>query len=391
MTVADATPDLEQVDRHDRAFLGHPRGLWYLAFTEAWERFWSYGMQALLVLYMVKYLLLPGRIEHVAIFEGPSATFALYRGLEGQALASDIFGTYIGTVSHADARRGPGGSRARAEHDVSGRLLMAAGHFLMAVRATFLLALLCLVLGPACFKGNIASQVGALYRPGRSASRGRLPDLLARHQRRRDRVAVDCGRLGEKVGWHYGFGGAGVGMLIGLRIYLNGRRYCRRRTADARSVAKRARPKLGAGDGPRHRLLILLLPVLAVRVPNNQQIFNAYLVWADKSSISFLGKTLPTTWLVTLDAALSFSMLVAVAAFWKWWGTKRREPDEISKMIIGSFFTIAGGLCLFMAALTQPHGGKIPPVLADHVPSSEQHRLRAHPADQPRALLEDRA
>jgi len=51
--------------------------------------------------------------------------------------------------------------------------------------------------------------------------------------------------------------------------------------------------------------------------------------------------------------------LVAVAAFWKWWGTHRREPDEISKMIIGSLFTVAGGLCLFMAALTQPHGGKI--------------------------------
>ena len=52
-------------------------------------------------------------------------------------------------------------------------------------------------------------------------------------------------------------------------------------------------------------------------------------------------------------------MLVAVAAFWKWWGGRRREPDEISKMIIGSFFTIGGGLCLFMAALTQPEGGKI--------------------------------
>ena len=52
-------------------------------------------------------------------------------------------------------------------------------------------------------------------------------------------------------------------------------------------------------------------------------------------------------------------MLVAVAAFWKWWGTHHREPDEISKMIIGSFFTVAGGMCLFMAALTQPAAGKI--------------------------------
>jgi POT family proton-dependent oligopeptide transporter len=52
-------------------------------------------------------------------------------------------------------------------------------------------------------------------------------------------------------------------------------------------------------------------------------------------------------------------MLVAVAAFWKWWSINHREPDEISKMIIGSVFTVAGGLCLFMAALTQPAGGKI--------------------------------
>jgi POT family proton-dependent oligopeptide transporter len=68
---------------------------------------------------------------------------------------------------------------------------------------------------------------------------------------------------------------------------------------------------------------------------------------------------MPSSWLITLDAALSFSMLVAVAAFWKWWSLKRREPDEVTKMIIGSFFTIAGGLCLLIAALTQPPGGKI--------------------------------
>jgi POT family proton-dependent oligopeptide transporter len=52
-------------------------------------------------------------------------------------------------------------------------------------------------------------------------------------------------------------------------------------------------------------------------------------------------------------------MLVAVAAFWKWWSIDHREPDEISKMIIGSIFTVAGGLALFMAALTQQPGEKI--------------------------------
>jgi POT family proton-dependent oligopeptide transporter len=68
---------------------------------------------------------------------------------------------------------------------------------------------------------------------------------------------------------------------------------------------------------------------------------------------------MPSSWLITLDATLSFAMLVAVAAFWKWWSLKRTEPDEISKMIIGSLFTIAGGACLFLAAVTQPGDGKI--------------------------------
>jgi POT family proton-dependent oligopeptide transporter len=100
--------------------------------------------------------------------------------------------------------------------------------------------------------------------------------------------------------------------------------------------------------------------VLAISLLTNQEIFNAYLVWGDQQfNLKLLGWAFPSTWLITIDAAVSFAMLVAVAAFWKWWGTRRREPDEISKMIIGSLFTVTGGLCLFMAALTQPAGGKI--------------------------------
>src|SRR5689334_23728006 len=81
----------------DRSFFGHPRGLGYIAFTEAWERFSYYGMQALLVLYMVKHLLLSGYIEHVAAFQA-LRQLPLYRGLNGQALASAIFGTYSASV-----------------------------------------------------------------------------------------------------------------------------------------------------------------------------------------------------------------------------------------------------------------------------------------------------
>ena len=74
-------------EEHTPGFLGHPRGLWFLAFTEAWERFSYYGMQSLLVLYMVKYLLLPGRIERVMIFDA-FRRLPLYNGLDGQPIAS---------------------------------------------------------------------------------------------------------------------------------------------------------------------------------------------------------------------------------------------------------------------------------------------------------------
>ena len=96
MTVADAQPDLEHLDRSDRAFLGHPKGLGYLGFTEGCERFSYYSMQTLLVLYMVNYLLVPGRMENVVGLDWLNAH--VYPGLSGQPLASAIFGTYTALV-----------------------------------------------------------------------------------------------------------------------------------------------------------------------------------------------------------------------------------------------------------------------------------------------------
>jgi POT family proton-dependent oligopeptide transporter len=167
------------------------------------------------------------------------------------------------------------------------------------------------------------------------------------------------GTLGQNVGWHYGFGCAGVVMVLGLIIYLSGQRYLPSETRATRAEKAAApRDKMSRNDWMRLIYLLILIPVLAISLLTNQEIFNAYLVWGDQHfDLTLLNNT--SSWLITVDATVSFSMLVAVAAFWKWWGTHHREPDEISKMIIGSVFTVAGGLCLFMAAATQPEGGKI--------------------------------
>src|SRR5262249_38959273 len=96
MTVADATPHYEVGPNDDRAFLGHPKGLGFLGFTEACERFSYYSMQTLLVLYMVNYLLVPGRMDRV-VGLGWLQTH-VYHGISGQPLASAIFGTYTSLV-----------------------------------------------------------------------------------------------------------------------------------------------------------------------------------------------------------------------------------------------------------------------------------------------------
>src|SRR6476661_7858479 len=145
-------------EEHVPEFFGHPRGLWYLAFTEAWERFSYYGMQSLLVLYMVKFLLLPDHIGHVVAFAGFRK---LYGGLDGQALASAIFGTYAAAVYLTPIFGGFLADRVlgRRRTVLLGALIMAAGHFLMAFEPAFLFALLSLIIGVGMFKGNIASQV----------------------------------------------------------------------------------------------------------------------------------------------------------------------------------------------------------------------------------------
>lgn len=368
MTTVDTTPELTIADHADRAFLGHPKGLGYLAFTEAWERFSYYGMQALLVLYMTKELLLPGHIENIAFFD---SFRRLYGGLEGQALASAIFGTYAASVYLTPIFGGLLADRVLGKRRtvLAGAIVMAAGHFLMAFEVSFLFALLCLVIGCGMFKGNIASQVGALYQPGdlRRADAFQLfylginAGVIA--------APLVVGTLGEEVGWHWGFGAAGVGMLLGLAIYVAGQRYLPREhffpqggheATTAQEGAAGGPARLTRADWPALVAVLLLIPVLAVAIVPNNQIFNAYLVWGDRAfDLTFFGRKLPTTWLVTLDAITSVSFLAIVALFWRLWGRTRREPDELSKMIIGSALSIGGMLCLWAAAATTAPGEKV--------------------------------
>ena len=137
-------------------FSGYPKGLGYLAFAEGCERFSYYGMQALLVIYMTDQLLLPGHVENVAFFElFRSMVQAVTGPLTPLALATTIGGLYSGLVYLTPILGGVLADRllGRTRSITTGAVLMALGHFLMAFEVSFLLALLCLLLGVRAVQG----------------------------------------------------------------------------------------------------------------------------------------------------------------------------------------------------------------------------------------------
>jgi len=351
-------------DAGDRAFFGHPKALGYLAFTEAWERFSYYGMQSLLVLYMTKTLLLSPHVDQIVGFDAFQAVIqAVYNpGVSVQKLSSAIFGLYSSLVYLTPILGGIIADRwlGKTRTILIGALLMAAGHFLMAFDATFLLALLCLVLGTGCFKGNIAGQVGSLYGEGDNRRADAFQVFYLGINAGVIAAPLIAGTLGEKVGWHWGFGAAGIGMLIALAIYMRGLSLLPPEPI-VRGAGKVERPKLKPGEGRTILLLVLLLPVMTASVLANQQIFNAYLIWADgQVNLEFGGEKVPTTWLITLDSVVSVSFLAGMVVFWRVWATRFKEPDEIGKLTIGAFISVTGVLCLAAgAAIAASTGTKV--------------------------------
>jgi POT family proton-dependent oligopeptide transporter len=348
----------------DKAFLGHPRGLAWLSFSEVWERFSYYGMQALLVLYMTHYLLQPGHIEHVAGF-GPFRAMieSAYGPLSPQALASAIFGLYAGFVYLTPILGGILADRVigRTNTIIVGALLMTAGHFLMAFEISFLPAMFCLLIGIGCFKGNIATQVGELYAPGDPRRADAFQIYMLGIQLAVIVSPLVCGTLGEVYGWHWGFGAAGVGMLIGLTTYLTGRPWLPPEPKIARGTARVPRPPLLPGEGRTIFVLALIVPVLAVASVGNQEIFNAYLVWGEANyQLVFFGKTMPITWLVSFDAIFSTVTLLLAVMFWRWWSKRWKEPNEMTKLTIGIVIAALAPLTLAAAsAIVATTGQKV--------------------------------
>jgi len=346
-------------------FFGHPTGLAYLAFTEAWERFSFSGMQALLVLYMVEQLLTPGHIEHVTGFGALRAALeTVYGPLAPQPLSSAIFGLYTGLVFFAPVFGGYLGDRRFGQHAMvmAGAVLMALGHLLMALESAFLLALALLILGAGCLKGNISKQVDGLYRDGdRKRTEGFQIFSMAINTGVIAAPLV-CGTLGEVYGWDYGFAAAGIGMMIGLGIYMAGKHHL---PPDTPRTQRERGPAL-----PRDRRVLGVLAVVFVVtccfLVAAGQLGNAYTLWllahADRQ---VGGLTIPVTWFQSLTPLFSVLLTPLVVRRWRALADRHIEPGLFAKMAIG--LTLAGAGLLLLAPLS--HLAHVPwwAVLPTHV------------------------
>jgi len=345
----------------DTAFLGHPWGLAWLSASEFWERFSYYGMQSLLVLYLLHYLLQPGHVEQVWGFESFRRLLQwlsqeapwLFGGKKEMVVASFTSQLYAGLVYVTPLVGGWLADRVlgRTKTVAIGAGLMLTGTFLLALNQTFLIGLAVLLAGVGCFKGNIAAQVGALYHIDDKRRADGFQIYFMGIQLAVIISPIICGTLGEKVDWHLGFIAAGVGMAVALAIYLGGRKTFPPEPAMKKNGSREKRPPLSRRDFWVVVLLVALLPVLAFTIVGNQEIFNAYLPWAEKNyQLMFFGWEVPVTWMLSFDAVFSSVTMVGVISFWRWYGKRWKEPDEITKIVIGVAISTLAPLTLAAAS-----------------------------------------
>jgi POT family proton-dependent oligopeptide transporter len=331
------------------SFAGHPKGLWYLVFTETWERFSYYGMTALLALYMVDELLLPGHVEHIAGFTALRHMLESISGpMSTQALAAQIVGLYSGLVYFTPLFGGLIADRWIGQRNavVLGALSMTAGHLAMTFDQSFLVALLFLIVGSGLLKGNISAQVGALYPVDDEARRNRGYVLFSTGINVGAVVGpLLCGLLAQVYGWHYGFGAAAILMVLGLATYLYGFRYLPARAAKT-AVEK---TKLTPADWAVIAALGLVTSITVFESIAWYQSLDVLMLWIQHHvQLNVFGFHVPVPWFVSLNALASIVAVPLLFWIWNWQASHGGEPGEMGKIGTGAW--IIAGCNLLLAA-----------------------------------------
>jgi POT family proton-dependent oligopeptide transporter len=319
-----------------RGCFGHPPGLTILFLTEMWEVFSYYGMRALLVYYMTRELAID------------------------QPRASLIYGLYTATAYLTPIFGGPIADRwlGKQRAVIIGGSVMALGHFMMAFPPLLYAALATIALGNGLFLPSLPSQIDGLYAPD-DARKDRAFNVYYVGINLGGFLApLVCGTLGEFYGWHWGFAAAGVGMLLGLAVYVLGAKHLPRETtsrgaAPGPSAPVSADARRPARLGAHGQTFILLFAIgIAVTVFRGayEQIGNTLALWADTGIDRRAGSlTLPMTWFQSLNPLLVFLMTPLLLAQWRRQTALGTEHSPLRKMAIGA--AIVGAAYLLVAGV----------------------------------------
>ncbi len=327
----------------DTGFFGHPKGLAILFGTEMWERFSYYGMRAILVLYLVS----ETRGENPGLGWDNASALSLYgwytmlvymMSIPGGWLADKVFGAkksvFIGGV------------------------LLVIGHGILSIEEmwAFYSGLLFIVLGVGMLKPNISTLVGGLYKKG---------DI------RRDKgftlfyiginvgafaSSIIVGWVGENIGWHYGFGLAAIGMVIGLIQYARGQKYLpdvgliKGGEADPELEKLKKQPLTKV---EKDRVVVLFITFFLTILfwgafEQAGGLMNIYTMEKTNRILPILNLEVPATWFQALNAFFIILLGTTVAGFWAKRKLKGKASTSLFKMIIG--LMIMGTGFFFMAA-----------------------------------------
>jgi proton-dependent oligopeptide transporter, POT family len=351
--VLDALERPVPVTAFERRFT-HPPGLVILFFAEMWERFSYYGMRGLLKLYMVNYLFVTAR-EGLQGCRNQSPPCELVTGDPSHVLgwaflrpllppnpaeaASLIYGTYTALVYATPFLGGILADRWLGQRKtvVVGGVLMALGHFVMAIESSFFLALGLLILGNGAFKPNVSTQVGGLYPQGDPRRDGAYTIFYMGINLGAFICNLVCGTLAAIYGWHYGFAAAGVGMMIGLIVYLAGQKYLAPDQLAVAGAEHVQRKPLDTAEWKRVWALVILCALNIVFWAVYEQQGNTMQSWADERTHwpVVLGFQIPSTWFQSFNPLCIILFAPLLDVFWRWQARRQAEPSSVSKMAIG--------------------------------------------------------
>jgi proton-dependent oligopeptide transporter, POT family len=332
---------------------GHPKGLYLLFGVEMWERFSYYGMRAILVLFLVS----------------TAGGFGW-----SKEDASQLYGWYTGLVYLAPLIGGYLADRFLGTHRslLIGGAVIAAGHFCLAFpsRATFFIGLGLIIIGTGLFKPNVSTMVGQLYAPGDRRRDAGFTIFYMGINLGAFLGQIVCGGFADspRFGWHWGFGAAGVGMVLGLIMYVAFRPKYLAGIGDkpnAEAAGRTATPSAPLQIEERHRVYALFsLYFFSIFFwMAFEQAGSSMNFFAQERTQRFIGGfEVPAPFFQSINPLVIILFAPLFANLWTWLGRRRIEPSTPVKMGLGLLLLGAGFVFMVIGARLSDGGVKVSPV-----------------------------